>query len=153
MTSRSVRAPEDEPVREQSHADIIRRIDLWREESRTAHAELKGEMRGRFDGVDREIQGLRGALERTTGRVAVLEGDAQDGRHVCAVASGGVPPDEPEHGLPFGKGWARRLALAGIAVAILGGLGSAIQGIVNVVRAGGAAVAAFLHTLTPPPVH
>lgn len=149
MSPRQARASEEEP-RELTHADIVRRIDLWREESQERHAELRGEMKGRFDGVDREIQGLRGALERTTGRVAVLERDEQGARH---GAAGGTPPEEPEHGLPFGKGWARRLALTGIAVAVLGGLGAAIRGVVEVVDAGGAAVAAFIHTLNPPPGH
>lgn len=149
MPPRSARTSSEEPPREQSHADIIGRIDRWGLELKQAHAELKGEMRGRFDGVDREIQGIRATLTGITGRVAVLEGDsAQHEQALVQVspAHGGATA-EHDGGLPFKHGWRSWAAIAAIGIGILGGLATAVEKAGNV-------LINFAHMFNaPPPAH
>jgi hypothetical protein len=127
--------------REPSPADVIERIDLWRQESKTAHAELKGEMRGRFDGIDREIRGLRESLERATGRIAVLE-EAPEPRQPARGATN--PSTDPGSGLPFKAGWPFTLGAAAVAVSLLGGLQKAVETI-------GGFFVNLGHMFNPPP--
>lgn len=151
MPSHSDRAPDEERAPEnQRMAAELELLDQRQSLHEKQCAERYAAFVKSVDEVKGSIGGIRDDIRVIHDRLINGPEPATQPRPAGAAGS---PPDEPEHGLPFGKGWARRVAIAGLVVAILGGLGSAAQGVVNVFRAGGAAVAAFLHTLTPPPGH
>ena len=92
--------------------------------------ELKGEMKGRFTGIDKEIKGLREQIADLHEK----HGELIEGKSILEM------PVSTEDGLPFKSGWARKLAISALGVTFVGGGISVVENV-------GKAVVAVSHEI------
>lgn len=137
MSPHHAGAGEHARASEPSHVEIIRRIDQFALEARTAHAEFKGAVTSRMDSIDKEIGYVRGRVDETCLDVAALKA-------ASAEREGGGDPPVHDGGLPFKHGWRSWIALSALAVATLGGIAAAF-------REAGAFLLNLSHLFNSPP--
>lgn len=131
---------------ELSHRDIIKAVDGLRSHVDLGFREVNARADERHRATCDRFDRIEERLDGHTRAIGKLEGAPScDVPHT--TMAGGTPPEDPEHGLPFKKGWPRNLAIGGIVITSLAALKLALLTIDWL--CGG--LAAFWHTLTNTP--